>query len=222
MVNSRHDIPSPGKRKARKGPTRVRLENDDRRRKLLELGVRLFSRHNYEELSIQSVAKMAGVSKGLLYHYFPTKREFYVESLSKAAQDLLRLTEAPGAPSPLAALRQGLGAYLHYVAANSTVYVSLLRGGIGADPEVASLVDGVRSQIINRMLKQSKIARPSPRISLGLRGWIGFVEHATIAWLEERCTSLEELQEILVNQFEAMFASMKADSRPKTTDRKEV
>src|SRR5947207_8992105 len=93
-------------------PRRVRLQIDERRAQLLALGIELFSTHSYDDISIDDVADAAGISKGLLYHYFQGKREFYVEVIREASLQLRRLTEpdptpppsapprAPGAPHP--------------------------------------------------------------------------------------------------------------------------
>ena len=50
-------------------PPRARLLVDERRAQLLALGLRLFAEHSYDEVSIDELARAAGVSKGLLYHY---------------------------------------------------------------------------------------------------------------------------------------------------------
>ena len=55
----------------------TRLDVDERRRRLLELGAELFSRHGYEELSMARIAREAGISKALLYHYFPSKQAYF-------------------------------------------------------------------------------------------------------------------------------------------------
>src|SRR4051794_2922845 len=71
---------------AREG--RVRLDLDKRRAKLLDLGIELFSRQTYEDMSIDDLAAEAGISKGLLYHYFRSKRDFYVETVRAASRRL--------------------------------------------------------------------------------------------------------------------------------------
>ena len=62
-------------------PSYTRLENDERRRRLVALGAELFTRHAFDELSMSAIAREAGISKALLYHYFPSKREFFVATL---------------------------------------------------------------------------------------------------------------------------------------------
>src|SRR3954447_20353749 len=82
---------------ARAARPRTRLENDARRAQLLELAQAAFAARSYDEVSIDDVARAAGVSKGLLYHYFPTKRDLYIAGLREAARQLIeRTVVAPG------------------------------------------------------------------------------------------------------------------------------
>ena len=74
---------------------RARLEVDERRAQLVRLGIDLFAARAYDEVSIDELARAAGVSKGLLYHYFPTKRDFYVATVSEASRELPDVTPTP-------------------------------------------------------------------------------------------------------------------------------
>ena len=74
---------------------RARLDVDERRRQLVELGLDLFGSRSYDEVSIDELAAAAGISKGLLYHYFPTKRDFYVATVREAAAQLVARTSMP-------------------------------------------------------------------------------------------------------------------------------
>ena len=74
--------------------SRQRRKVEERREQLLDLALELFIHRTYEELSIDDIAQAAGISKGLLYHYFPSKRAFYVAAVGKAADHLLEATEA--------------------------------------------------------------------------------------------------------------------------------
>ena len=50
----------------------------------------------YDALSIDSLAREAGSSKGLLYRYFPTKRDDYVATVQEAARVLRQETVTLG------------------------------------------------------------------------------------------------------------------------------
>jgi AcrR family transcriptional regulator len=100
----------------------TRLPVDKRREQLLGLGADLFARHSYGELSMARVAREAGISKALLYHYFPSKRDFFVATLREAAAELGRRTEPAPDLSPHAALAAGLDAFLGWVDENELAY----------------------------------------------------------------------------------------------------
>src|SRR5438045_1072620 len=116
---------------------RVRLDNDERRSQLLELARKAFSDRSYDDVSIDDLAREARISKGLLYHYFPTKRDLYVAGLREIAEELVqRVTSVPNDLPPAEGIRASLDQFLEYISQNARGYVSLMRGGIGSDPEV--------------------------------------------------------------------------------------
>jgi AcrR family transcriptional regulator len=159
---------------------------DERRRQLVALGIDLFSQRTYDEVSIDELAQAAGISKGLLYHYFPTKRDFYVETVREAATQLLERTATPESMDPVERLRAGLDAYVDYVAKHGKPYQALLRSGIGADAEVTRIVDDTRDAFCARLVEAAPVHGHSPLVRLALRGWVGFVEAATLEWLDQR------------------------------------
>ncbi len=180
---------------------RIRLENDQRRAQLLALARRAFSDKSYDEVSIDDLAREAKISKGLLYHYFPTKRDLYVAGLTEIANELVAaITAVPEEGAPIDRVRQGLDAYLGHVMEHSRAFVSLMRGGIGSDPEVALVVEGVRSRLFQQLLSGSPLAgmvAGDPKVELAIRGWIGFVEAASIDWCASPRVTRVELRELL-------------------------
>ena len=75
-------------------PAYQRLDVDERRRRLLELGAELFTRHTYADLSMAAIAREAGISKALLYHYFPSKQAYFAATLQQQAEELARLSRS--------------------------------------------------------------------------------------------------------------------------------
>lgn len=184
---------------AREEPQRERLDVEERRRRLVALGVELFSERTYDDVSIDELAQAAGISKGLLYHYFPTKRDFYVATVREAAQQLLARTATPEQMDPLERLRAGLDAYLDYVSKHGKPYQALLRSGIGADAEVARIVDETRQAFGARLLEGAPVTQRGPLVEIVLRGWVGFVEAATVQWLDhKRKIDRAALRDVLV------------------------
>jgi AcrR family transcriptional regulator len=176
---------------------RARLDVDERRRQLVELGTMLFSSRTYDEVSIDEVARTAGISKGLLYHYFPTKRDFYVATVRQAARQLMDRTQTPEQMDPMDRLRTGLDAFLDYVADHSVAYQGLLQSGIGVDAEVATIIDETREVFCARLVRGFE-AR-GDLASLALRGWVGFVEAASLGWVAARDrVSREAVRDMLI------------------------
>lgn len=173
---------------------RARLQVDERRSQLLELGLQLFAERSVDELSIDDIARAAGISKGLLYHYFPSKRAFFLEVVRAAAGHLVDRTSAAGTEVSPVALQDGLDAYLDFVEQNARSFVALMRGGGGSDPEVLEIVETTRRSIADRILSLLGRQPPTPLLRTALRGWIGLVEAASLDWLERRDLPREELR----------------------------
>jgi AcrR family transcriptional regulator len=185
---------------------RVRLDVDERRSQLVELGLAHFGERAYDDVSIDAIADAAGISKGLLYHYFPTKRAYYAATVREAAARLLASTETDDAAPPLESLHAGLDAYLAYVEAHAKAYATLMRSGVGVDPEIARIVDETRATFIDRLTSgfAHDALLGSPLVRLALRGWIGFAEAASLGWVEAIAAgapapSQREVRELLAN-----------------------
>ncbi len=132
---------------------RIRLGLDERRAQLLELGSQVFAERTYDEVSIDDIARAAGVSKGLLYHYYPTKRDFYLAGLRRTADELVaKVLAASEGKAPIDRVRAGLDAYLDHVLEQAAPFVALMRGGIGSDPEVAAVIEDTRGRLLGRIM----------------------------------------------------------------------
>ena len=169
---------------------RARLQVDERRSQLLELGLQLFAERNVDELSIDDIARAAGISKGLLYHYFPSKRAFFLEVVRAAAGHLVDRTSAAGTEVSPVALQDGLDAYLDFVEQNARSFVALMRGS--NDPDVLQIVETTRRSIaagrtavIEATLATSE--RPGFGHALKLARWLRPAINARAArlWVED-------------------------------------
>jgi len=182
----------------------TRLDNDERRRQLIELGEDLFTRHAFDEVSMAQIAREAGISKALLYHYFPSKRDYFVATLSEGAEALRAAVEpAPGA-APLQALTDSVGAYLAWVDAHGDGYRKLLQSA-GSIPEVRQLVEGVRDETAGRIIDGLALTDPLARTAV--HGWLWFLDGACLHWLDHREVEPEALRDMVVG---ALLASLGA------------
>ena len=97
------------------------------------------------------IAREAGISKALLYHYFPSKQDYFMATLAGGAEELRARVEPDPALPPAQALTDALDAYLQWIEDNADAYAKLFRSAAGV-PEVRELVDGVRAGTADRIL----------------------------------------------------------------------
>lgn len=96
--------------------SRRRLSPAERRNELLALGAEVFGQRPYDEVRIDEIAERAGVSRALMYHYFPDKRAFFAAVVQAEGERLFEATSTPPEPgqSLFGQLRAGVLAYLRY------------------------------------------------------------------------------------------------------------
>ena len=180
------------------GPAYTRLGVDERRRRLLELGADLFTRHAYDELSMAKIAREAGISKALLYHYFPSKEAYFLATLEEKANELQQRTEPDPDLPPFEQLSASLDAYLGWIEENAGSYDKMIRNA-GAAPEVRALLDRVRTATAKRILAGlSPSGPPSPTLRTAIRGWLGFMDGACLDWVNHKDLDREVLHGLLV------------------------
>ncbi len=160
--------------------------------------MRAFTERPYDAVSTDDIAARAGISRGLIFHYFPTKRDYYVAVLRVAADQLVRETVSDQEGAPPERLVAGLRAYFRFVDEHAGAYATLLRAGVGADPVVQELVEATRRRFIETIrghLAPIVAAEPSDArlVRAGLRGWIGLVEALALDWIDHRDLGREAL-----------------------------
>lgn len=186
---------------------RVRLSPEERRRQLITLGTRMLRERALEDISVGEIAEQAGISRGLLFHYFSSKQEFHLAIVANANAELLART-APDRTLELGAmLRDAVRRYVDYASENRTSYLALLRRPAGA--ELMALVAATRTAQAARILAELPLPQDDParpRLALVVRGWIAFVEEVTLSWLTDETITREQLIETLVDSLPGLAA----------------
>lgn len=190
-------------------PAYTRLPVDERREQLLELCTELFARHSYAELSMADIARAAGISKALLYHYFPSKQELFVATLRAAAAEVARRTEPDPALPPAEALAKSLDAFLEWVEQNGLAYRKLLESA-GSVPEVGALIAEVRDRTSARIL-EGLGAGDAAKPRTAVRAWLWFLDGAILDWLDHRDMPREELVGLLLGALAGALSSAGAE-----------
>lgn len=165
----------------------TRLSREARRDQLLALGREQVTRTSFDDLSLEEVATEAGISRGLLFHYFPTRRDFVIAIARQARDELLTVTDTDESLDPLTRLRIGLAAYVDHIAAHPDAYTSLLRGAAGGDDEMQAIADGGRQQLAERIIRGIGLdpVTVAPIVVVAIRGWFALVEEAAMSWLRD-------------------------------------
>jgi AcrR family transcriptional regulator len=193
-------------------PAYTRMQVDERRGQLLELGARLFARHSYAELSMADFAREAGISKALLYHYFPSKQELFVATLQAAADEVRERTNPDPNLPPAEAIAASLDAFLEWVEQNGLAYRKLLESA-GSVPEVGALIAEVRDSTSARILDGLGAgAAPKPRAAV--RAWLWFIDGAILDWLEHRDLDRAELGALLLGSLAGALSAAGAEVLP--------
>ena len=188
--------------------TRSRLSPEERRSQLLDLGVRLLATRSLDELSIDLLAEEAGISRGLLYHYFGNKHAFHEAVVRRAADDLIAQTAPPAEGEPLERLLASVAAYVDYVLANFEGYLSLIRGAAGGNETLRRIYEDARSALSERIFRedaQGDIISDTPSNRLVVRGWAAMTEELVISWRQDPSgVTREELLELSAGSLPAL------------------
>jgi AcrR family transcriptional regulator len=192
---------------------RTRLSPEQRREQLLDLGVRLLAHRSLDELSIDLLAEEAGISRGLLYHYFGSKQAFHEAVVRHAADDLIAQTTPPADGAPQERLLVSVTAYVDYVVANHEGYVSLVKAAAGGNESLRAIYDEARSALNSRIFREDaqvakgegEIIADNPASRLVVRGWSAMTEELVLAWIDEPAgVTREELIAIIAASLRAV------------------
>ena len=167
---------------------RVRMSPARRREQLLDLGVTLLATRSLDELSIEILAEEAGISRGLLYHYFGNKHDFHEAVVRRAADDLIATTAPPAEGDPLERLLASVAAYVDYLEANYQGYLSLVKGAAGGNEAIRRIYEEARAALTDRVFRedaQGTIVPDTPAARLMVRGWSAMTEDMVLSWVRE-------------------------------------
>jgi AcrR family transcriptional regulator len=179
--------------------SRRRLSPEQRRDQLLRIGARLFAERPYDQVWIEEVAERARVSRGLLYHYFPTKRDFFAAVIRAESSRLPQLAETDPDLPTAERLRAGLDSFLRYVETHEHSYRAVHRGAVAADPDIRAIVRDNSAELERRILADLRPGgEATEQLRVAIRGWQAFVIATCLDWLDRRTISRDELRDLCV------------------------
>jgi AcrR family transcriptional regulator len=193
-------------------PAYTRLNVDERRAQILAAGTALFAEHSFEEISMREIAQAAGVSKPLLYHYFPSKIDLFKAAVGEAATELERLISPSGSGDPVDQLTAALDGYLGWIDEHSHAWMKLMQSA-AAIPDARALVEGFRAHTMEMVLAElAGGEQPRAALRTAVAGWFGYMDAAILDWIEHKDLARGELCELLVGAFGAsLLAAQQID-----------
>ncbi|MEU2431769.1 TetR/AcrR family transcriptional regulator [Streptomyces sp. NPDC007861] len=195
---------------------RRRMGVEERRQQLIGVALELFSHRSPDDVSIDEIAHAAGISRPLVYHYFPGKQSLYEAALRRAADELAaRFEEEQEGPLGGRLLRV-MSRFFDFVDEHGPGFSALMRGGpavpaggacpIGRATTTNAMVDEVRQAAYEQILAHLGITDPPARLRLVVRSWVSLAETTALLWLDGREVPRAELELQLVHDFVALVA----------------
>ncbi|MFF8884062.1 TetR/AcrR family transcriptional regulator [Streptomyces flaveolus] len=189
---------------AKSAQARVRLKPEERRTQLINIGLRLLTTRPIHEMSIDEVAAEAGISRGLLFHYFPTKRDYYVAVVQAGGDRLLLHAKAPDGGTPAQRVRGIADGFVSFVQRRKDNYVAVVRAAAGGDERVLEVFETNRRILADRVLEAAGLDAPTPLHRLAVRGWLAMAEEMAIGATEQVVTTAD-LVDLLVSSLEQVM-----------------
>ena len=173
----------------------------DRRAQLVQAAGELFKERSYNDVTTSEIATRAGVAYGLIAHYFTNKRGLYIETVTDLAESLYAVTERPPAgDTPAALLRDALTRHIAHIEENSQGFRALMRGGVGADPEIRALIEGFRWRGATRLVRALGATEPMrPALRTAMSGWVNFVADSIVDHLRHHEITRNDLVELAIS-----------------------
>jgi AcrR family transcriptional regulator len=163
-----------------------RLSAEDRKKQLVKIGLMTLRTTPIHELSIDSIAAQAGISRSLLFHYFPSKRDYYVAVISAAGRRLLRVTKPDASLPPEEQLQEMLTQFVAFIERRRTAYISFVRGAAGGDAFAVEVYDETRAGLTKRILTYlgtpDVADEPTSADYLRIHAWLSYTEDLAIEW----------------------------------------
>lgn len=175
----------------------TRLSPDERRAQIMEVAERLFATRANADFSVAEVARGAGVTPGLVYHYFVSKERLIAAVCELRANELLQATLSDRKLGPLEQIEHGVKGYLNFVEQHHRVYLNLFRSTTATQPEIVVILERTRLAIIDHfagILEEN--LRNVPQFRLALRGYIGFTESIILDWLANRDVTRADIERL--------------------------
>jgi AcrR family transcriptional regulator len=181
---------------------------DARREQMLEIGINLIATQRVEDVSIDDVIEKAGVSRALFYHYFDSKRDFFLQTVQLAADAITDATKPDPKASPIEQLEAAIDAYFDFVSAHSAQYRAVYQSLFSGDPEIQAILRKSQDGQERRMLEAlARNVETTDLVRVAVHGWLAFLVSSCLNWLETGTPDRESLRDLCRDVLIAAIAS---------------
>ncbi|MDT0305880.1 TetR/AcrR family transcriptional regulator [Streptomyces sp. DSM 44917] len=189
--------PVPEMRGPRGGARGARLTPAERKAQILAAARALLEESDLDTVSMESVARAAGVSPALLFHYFGSQHKLHHAVLRELGGEMLEDLAPDPALSAREQLRHALDMFVAQVARHPAAYLTVVRLSQSSG-EMRQLHRAARAAFTEWVTQALAAAGApvTPAVTLAVRGWLAYVEEVVVIWLDDRSLmSPEELAE---------------------------
>src|SRR3954469_8430043 len=196
-------------------PKFSRLDPAQRREQILDAARALFAERSYDEVSVEDIANSAGVTRGLVHHYFGGRKGVYIGLLERLGALREKHLPPPAGRSARARVGDTVSRWLDWTEANRTIWLATIaRGEDIADPDVGRVVaDLVRRAVAVLAAHHADIAEDTPRLRYALECWTALNRAATRRWLRGEA-SREQTHELIASTLEHVLRTFGAPPKP--------
>ena len=173
-----------------------RLGPDARRAQLVGVGLALMKEMPFDEVTAEVVARAGGVSKGLVFHYYPATRDLQVAILRAASAELLAELDVGEGLPPDERLAVGLDAFVRYIEQQPASYQAVVRRA-GSDERLLEVFEATRTAVVDKIAAALGLTALPVGLRLVIRGWIAMVEECILHWVDGRPVPRQELIDFL-------------------------
>jgi AcrR family transcriptional regulator len=193
--------------------TARRLPPAERRAQLAQAALAVAAEQGYARLSLDDVAERAGVTRNLLYHYFPRGRlDVFLAALERAGDELtgdfIVDPEQPLAERLLANTMHSI----EHAAKPSDAWRVMRHAHAATETEIAALRNRYRDVIVTGIaVNQLGTDDPPPLARVALRAYLDYHQSALDEWRDsdvDRETLLSLLEDVLLANVAAARAAM--------------
>lgn len=186
------------------GTKRVRQHPTQRRKQLIGIGLEMLTRRPLHQVTIDEVAAKAGISRSLLFHYFPTKRDYYAAVVRAASRRMLRgiMASEHGRPATLDDVIEG---YLRFIERRHEPYLALFRSA-GTDDWVHEIFADTRATLVAETLRVLEIDEPSALVRAAVGSWLTFAEELSVEWAHHRVGTRDQVLALLSGALTSIVA----------------